>query len=141
MSLSELTATLRNRGLKEETLRDLAIELYKKMTVPVSCLVFALIGIPLGIRAHRSVRSWGFTIGLFLVLIYYLLRLSGEALVETGRLSPAIGTWMPNWIFAAAGILLFSLSVREVSFRQLFRRTSADPKPDAAPSNGACRRR
>ena len=137
MNLSELTATLRNRGLKEAALRELAIELNKKMTVPVSCLVFALIGMPLGIRAHRSVRSRGFTIGLFLILVYYLLRISGEALVETGRLSPVIGTWAPNWIFAAAGILLFSLSAREVFFRQLFRGTSADPKPGAATADGA----
>jgi lipopolysaccharide export system permease protein len=137
MSLSELTATLKNRGLKEEMLRDLAIELNKKMTVPVSCLVFALIGMPLGIRAHRSVRSRGFTIGLFLVLVYYLLRISGEALVETGRLSPVIGTWAPNWIFAAAGIILFSLSAGEVPFRRLFRGTSADPKPGATTADGA----
>jgi lipopolysaccharide export system permease protein len=141
MSLSELSATLRNRGLEDETLRDLAIELYKKMTVPVSCLVFALIGMPLGIRAHRSVRSRGFTIGLLLVLVYYLLRLGGEALVETGRLSPAIGTWMPNWIYATAGILLFSLSAKEVSFQHLFRRASADIKPGGASADGACRKR
>ena len=108
MSLSELTTTLGNRGLKDEALRELAIELNKKLTVPLSCLVFALIGMPLGIRAHRSVRARGFTLGLFLVLVYYLFRLSGEALVETGRLSPILGTWTPNWIFAAAGTLLFS---------------------------------
>jgi lipopolysaccharide export system permease protein len=138
MSLAELTSMLKNGGVKEEALRELAIELHKKLTIPVSCLVFALIGMPLGIRAHRSVRSRGFTIGLFLVLVYYLFRLSGEALVETGRLSPIIGTWAPNWIFAASGILLFSLSAREVSFRQLFRRASAHPAPDAAaPDSGA----
>ncbi|MCX5838503.1 MAG: LPS export ABC transporter permease LptF [Deltaproteobacteria bacterium] len=137
MSLSELTSVLRKGGVKEEALRELAIELNKKLTIPFSCLVFALIGMPLGIRAHRSVRSRGFTIGLFLVLVYYLLRLSGEALVETGRLSPIIGTWAPNWIFAAAGILLFSLSAGEASFRQLFRRASAHPASDAAAADGA----
>lgn len=139
MSLSELTTTLGNRGLKDEALRELAIELNKKLTVPLSCLVFALIGIPLGIRAHRSVRARGFTLGLFLVLVYYLFRLGGEALVETGRLSPILGTWTPNWIFAAAGTLLFSLSAREVSFRQLFRRASADPAPAATAVDGASR--
>jgi len=126
MTLSEISTTLKNRGLNEEALRELAIELHKKLTVPLSCLVFALIGIPLGIRAHRSVRARGFTLGLFLVLFYYLLRLVGEALVETGRLSPVLGTWTPDFIFASAGILLFSLSVREISFQQLFRRTPAD---------------
>ena len=137
MSLSELTTTLGNRGLKEEALRELAIELNKKLTVPFSCLVFALIGMPLGIRAHRSIRSRGFTLGLFLVLAYYLLRLSGEALVETGRLSPILGTWTPNGIFATAGILLFSLSAREVSFRQLFRLSSASPTVTATAADNA----
>ncbi|OIP93653.1 MAG: LPS export ABC transporter permease LptF [Syntrophobacterales bacterium CG03_land_8_20_14_0_80_58_14] len=139
MSLSELATTLGNRGLKEEALRELAIELNKKLTVPLSCLVFALIGMPLGIRGHRSVRARGFTLGLFLVLAYYLLRLSGEALVETGRLSPILGTWTPNLIFAAAGTLLFSLSARELSFRQLFRRASADPAPASATADNASR--
>jgi lipopolysaccharide export system permease protein len=136
MSLSELTAMLGKGGVKEEALRELAIELNKKLSIPFSCLVFALIGMPLGIRAHRSVRSRGFTIGLFLVLVYYLFRLSGEALVETGRLSPIIGTWAPNLIFAASGILLFSMSAAELSFRQLFRRASAHPAPDPAAADG-----
>lgn len=136
MSLSELTAILRSRGVGEEALRELAIELNKKLTIPVSCLVFALIGIPLGIRAHRSVRSRGFTIGLLLVLVYYLFRLSGEALVETGRLPPIIGTWAPNLIFAAAGLLLFSLSAREESLRQLFRRAPSRPAGDASSAGG-----
>jgi lipopolysaccharide export system permease protein len=136
MSLSELTAMLGKSGVKEEALREMAIELNKKLSIPFSCLVFALIGMPLGIRAHRSVRSRGFIIGLFLVLVYYLFRLSGEALVETARLSPIIGTWAPNLIFAAAGILLFSMSAGEVSFRQLFRRASAHPATDGVSPKG-----
>ena len=139
MSLSELTTTLGNRGLKEEALRELAIELNKKLTVPLSCLVFALIAMPLGIRAHRSVRARGLTIGIFLVLGYYLFLLGGEALVETGRLSPILGTWTPNGIFAVAGILLFSFSAREVSFRQLFRRVSANPAPSVTEADGSSR--
>ena len=139
MSLSELKKTLENRGLKEAASRELAIELNKKLTVPLSCLVFALIGMPLGIRAHRSVRARGFTVGLFLVLIYYLLRLSGEALVETGRLSAILGTWTPNWIFAVAGIPLFYFSAREVSFRQLFRHASTGPTPAATAADDVSR--
>jgi len=141
MSLSELIAALRNRELKDDALRELSIELNKKMAVPVSCLVFALIGIPLGIRAHRSVRSRGFTIGLLLVLVYYLLRIGGEALVETGRFSPFVGTWMPNFIFAFAGILLFSLSAREAYISKRYCGHFADSAPsvstlDETPQDG-----
>jgi len=132
---------LRNRELKDDALRELSIELNKKMAVPVSCLVFALIGIPLGIRAHRSVRSRGFTIGLFLVLVYYLLRIGGEALVETGRFSPFIGTWMPNFIFAFAGILIFSVSAREAYISRRYCGHFADSTPsvstlDETPQDG-----
>ena len=113
MTVAELSAKLRSRGIEQAALRELAIEFNKKLTIPLSCLVFALIALPLGIRAHRSVRARGFTIGLAIVLIFYLMRLSGEALVETGRLSPVIGTWTPNAVFAIAGIILFMFSARE----------------------------
>ena len=140
MTLSELTAVLRNRSVGAEVLRELAIELNKKLAVPVSCLVFALIGMPLGIRAHRSVRSRGFTIGLLLVLVYYLLRLNGEALVETGRLSPVIGTWAPNVIFAIAGLSLFSLSAREIPVRRWFRRVFPPSACDPSAAKGVSRK-
>ena len=117
MTVAELSSKLRSREMADGALRELSIELNKKLTIPLSCLVFALIGLPLGIRAHRSVRARGFTIGLALVLVYYLLRLIGEALVETGRLSPVIGTWAPNGVFAVAGILLFTFEARERSLR------------------------
>ncbi len=113
MTVRELSEKLRSRGIEQAALRELAIEFNKKLTIPLSCLVFALIALPLGIRAHRSVRARGFTIGLAIVLIFYLMRLVGEALVETGRLSPVIGTWTPNAVFAVAGIILFIFSARE----------------------------
>ncbi len=137
MSLSQLTAVLRKRDAKEEVLRELEIELNKKLTIPFSCLVFALIGMPLAIRAHRSVRSRGFTIGLFLVLVYYLFRLGGEALVETGRLSAIIGTWTPNVIFAVAGLLIFTFSAREGFLRRQVGGVSADRKPARTQAEGA----
>jgi lipopolysaccharide export system permease protein len=135
MTVAELSAKMRSREMNDGVLRELSIELNKKLTIPLSCLVFALIGLPLGIRAHRSVRARGFTIGLALVLIYYLLRLSGEALVETGRLSPVVGTWTPNGIFAIAGIILFYFAAREQSPWIRFRsRRSSNGRHEENPS-------
>ncbi len=134
MSLSQLTEAIGKKDAKKEELRELKIELYKKMTIPISCLVFALIGMPLAIRAHRSVRSRGFTIGLFLILIYYLFRISGEALVETGRMSAIFGTWTPNVIFAVVGICIFILSAREGGFRRRVCGMTAFRKDDGTPA-------
>ena len=136
MTITELASKMKSLGIKEEDLRELAIELNKKLTIPLSCIVFALLGLPLSIRAHRSVRSRGFTIGFALVLVYYLLRLSGEALVETGRLSPVMGTWSPNAIFAIAGFLLFFISARERFPR--FRRVTPFDTHDRLPDSTVC---
>lgn len=113
MTVSELAAKLKRPDVNDQTSREILLALNKKMTVPLSCLIFGLLGLPFGIRAHRAVRSRGLAIGVFLVLIYYLLSLSGEALAETGRFSPAVGAWAPNVIFAVAAAVLFYYAARE----------------------------
>ena len=106
MTIWELSQKLKTAGLEDAVFREMAIEFYKTITTPLSCIVFGILGIPLSIRAHRAVRSRGFTVGLIIVFIYYIMRLGGEALVETGRLSPLIGTWTPNIIFGVVGLYL-----------------------------------
>ncbi|MGV8079457.1 MAG: LPS export ABC transporter permease LptF [Syntrophales bacterium] len=113
MTAGELLERIRKAGIDPAALRELAIELNKKMTIPVSCLCFGLLGIPLGIRAHRSVKSRGITVGFLIALAYYLILMGGEALAELGRIPPAVGTWAPNILFGALGIVLFFLAARE----------------------------
>jgi len=103
MTVWELSQELKTAGLEDAAFREMAIEFYKTITTPLSCIVFGILAIPLSIRAHRAVRSRGFTLGLIIVFIYYIMRLGGEALVETGRLSPLVGTWSPNIIFSIVG--------------------------------------
>jgi len=107
MTAGELKRRMADRGLKEEERRELAIELQKKLAIPFSCLVFAVLAVPLGMRRHRSPRSGGFTLGLMTVLAYYLLRMGGEALAETGRIPVVAGVWAPNVLFAALAVYLF----------------------------------
>ena len=129
MTATELVETLKKLPATDAAFREMAIELNKKLTIPLSCLVFGLLGVPLGMRKNRSVRSRGFTVGLAVVLVYYLLRLVGEALVETGRLAPWIGTWAPNVIFAVGGTLLFILAAREVSLWSFLPVRPSPPAP------------
>ena len=96
-------------------IREMKIELNKRLAIPVSCLIFALVGMPLGITPSRSARLRGFTTALAVVVSYYLLTLTGTALGETGRLSPAVGAWAPNAVFAVAGVILFIRKAEEKS--------------------------
>jgi len=127
MTVGEMVRRMRDKKLKDEDLRELAIEINKKFSIPFSTLVFGILGIPLGIRKHRTVKYWGFTIGLAVVITYYLLRLGGEALAETGRLTPFIGAWAPNIILGVAGIWLFMRAAAEKPLWTGFRGRRAGP--------------
>ncbi len=65
--------------------RELIIEFNQRLASPFTCLIFAILGIPLGIQSSRSGKMRGFTIGLALVMVYYVFLLYGKALGETGK--------------------------------------------------------
>jgi lipopolysaccharide export system permease protein len=116
MTVLELRERLREAELEKQHLREVAIELNKKLSIPMSCLIFGILGIPLGIRAHRSVKSRGISLGAIIVTLYYMLQLGGEALVQTGKVSPPLGTWVPNLVFGLAGVVLFIVTAKEMSW-------------------------
>jgi lipopolysaccharide export system permease protein len=120
MTVLELRERLGKSGLEKQHLREVAIELNKKLSIPMSCLILGLLGVPLGIRTHRSAKSWSISIAFALVVLYYMLQLGGEALVQTGQVTPLIGTWVPNLVFGLAGVILFSMTAKETSWRPHF---------------------
>lgn len=89
------------------------VELHRKVSIPLACLVFMALGIPLGIQSSRAVRSRGFSVSLALIFTYYVLLTLAESLGERGILPPVVALWIPNAIFAAGGTLLFISAARE----------------------------
>jgi LPS export ABC transporter permease LptG/LPS export ABC transporter permease LptF len=101
MSNSELIARSREKGG-----RWYLIELHKRFTYPVACLVLMLVGVPLGISSKRGGKSAGFVLTIVLVFVYYILSYTGTALARQGKVSAAVGEWAANAIFAVCGIFL-----------------------------------
>jgi LPS export ABC transporter permease LptG/LPS export ABC transporter permease LptF len=82
------------------------IEFNKRFSYPFACLVLMLVGVPLGLSSKRGGKSTGFVLTILLVFVYYFLSSIGVAFAKTGKLSPFLGVWGANLIFAAAGALL-----------------------------------
>ncbi len=109
-SLSELVKRARNpRDLVDSRLTR--VEIHKKFALPAACLVFGLIGLPLGIVNRRGGRAAGFAVSIGIVLVYYVLMASGEARAIEGTMTPLLAMWLPNLVLVLLG-LAASIQVR-----------------------------
>jgi LPS export ABC transporter permease LptF/LPS export ABC transporter permease LptG len=105
LSLSELRKNIATSKDKK-TVRQDTIELNKRFSYPCACLVLMLVGVPLGLSSKRGGKSTGFVLTILLVFGYYLLSSIGVALASQGKLSPVLGVWAANILFAVAGMIL-----------------------------------
>jgi lipopolysaccharide export system permease protein len=94
-------------GIKTRMVRNLQAEVYARPALAVSCLVFALIGCPVGIWANRADYLSTFVICFLPTLVvYYPLLLAGSDMGKNGRLPLGLGCWMADIIMGGVGVLL-----------------------------------
>ncbi len=117
--LTEVAKNLKFRQIdphlafRTSQLYRLDVEVQKKFAIPFACIIFALIGVPLGIRGTRTGRSAGFAISVGLFLLYYLLLVGGEGLGNEGSLPAWIAIWGANLVFGLVGLVLIVVVGRE----------------------------
>ena len=90
------------------------VEIYKKYALPVACIVFILIGAPLGVMVRKSGFGVAAGISLFFFLIYWAFLIGGEKLSERGFFSPSNGMWAANIVLGTVGIFLTIKTNKEV---------------------------
>jgi lipopolysaccharide export system permease protein len=115
MNLTELRKAIAERSAAGRSVNSELIELHRKFSLPFACLVFGLVGVPLGVQPVRAVRSRSFSVSLALIFLYYLLLTAGEATAEKGVLPAVVALWIPNVVFAVLGIGLFVSAAQERS--------------------------
>jgi len=84
-----------------------------------------LVGIPLGLSSKKGGKSTGFVLTILLVFLYYFSLSAGIAFARQGKVSPGLGVWSADILFALAGLLLLrrvqQSSIDVVSFRSLWK--------------------
>ncbi|MBI2571435.1 MAG: LPS export ABC transporter permease LptF [Candidatus Schekmanbacteria bacterium] len=112
-TITELLETIEARKAEGASPNRHWVEIHKRFSIPFACVVFGLIGVPLGIVTRRGGKSSGFATSLALFLIYWIFLRNGEQLGDEGILPPWLAMWMPNMILGGFGLFLLRRAARE----------------------------
>lgn len=82
------------------------VEIHKKYAIPFACIVFVLVGAPLGVLTRRGSFGVAASISLLFFLLYWIFLIGGEKLADRRLLNPFLGMWSANFVIGALGIFL-----------------------------------
>ncbi|MGH9798245.1 MAG: LPS export ABC transporter permease LptF, partial [Candidatus Polarisedimenticolia bacterium] len=117
-NLKELAASIQKFGAishfetRQKMIGHILAIMHERFALPVACLVFALLGLPLGIMNRRGGRASGFSLSIGIAILYWILLSTGGNLVRQGKLSPYVGLWLGNGLLGLLGVVLFTLRER-----------------------------
>ena len=106
LAKSAIQADINNIRFFDARSKQYRVEIYKKYSLPFACVIFILVGAPLGIITKGG--NFGISAGISLVfyVFYWACLIGGEKLGDRGIISPWLGMWMANIVVGSIGILL-----------------------------------
>jgi len=97
----------------KEEINKYEVEIHKKYSLPAACIVFVLIGAPLGMMTRKGGIGVAAGISIVFFLIYWAFLIGGEKLSDRNLISPFMGMWSANIVLGILGVILTVKTARE----------------------------
>jgi len=119
--VAELSAQIENQEQRKEQFRtsksyvipEDIYEFHKKFAIPFACLVFTIVGAPMGMFSRRSGKSMGFGYAIIVLVIYYVLLTLGQGWAIADKVNPVFSAWLPDIFLGTIGFFLVMKKLRE----------------------------
>jgi lipopolysaccharide export system permease protein len=95
-----------NTQWRSARITSFQIEIYKKFSIPLACLIFVLIGAPIGMYTKNGNIGIAALIATGFLTFYWLSLIQGEKLAERQVISPFTGMWLPDIILLVIGLIM-----------------------------------
>lgn len=105
MSITTLFKNLKDKTYEEKI--PYLVEINRKIAIPLSTIVLAILGVLMSIGHHRSGKGASFGISLGIIFIYVVFLNMGMVMANKGVVSPYIGVWLPNLLLVVGTALLY----------------------------------
>ncbi|MCK5246154.1 LptF/LptG family permease [Candidatus Bipolaricaulota bacterium] len=121
MSIRELLARIERARTSGISINESIVELHQRFALPLSALLFVLVGGVVSLMFGSRNRSTGIIIGLLIIGLYQGTYFWMQALGRRGAMNPAMAAWIPNLLFGLIGLLLY-LRVDKLASRDMWNR-------------------
>lgn len=98
---------------RNERIASFWVEVHKKVSIPFACIIFVMIGAPLGMLTKKGNLGINALIATALFTFYWISLIQGEKLADRLVISPFLGMWFANIVLLVAGIFLMIRISRE----------------------------
>lgn len=117
-SLREMTFSELRREIAVYTTRRMPTgflenELWLRFVLALAPLMFAFIGIPLGVITEKGGKSIGFGMSLLILFGFYLLLVTAMNIGENGFIKPRFVLWLPHAVLLGTGTWLWRKMLRK----------------------------
>src|SRR5437773_8855159 len=111
LSIEQLLDQLKSENQRERSASR--TEINKRSSFPSACAAIAIIGVPLGVTAHRRDTPIGYAKRSLVAVTYFLFVIIGDTLRGTPKVHPELLVWFPNVLFIVLGTFLFRRLARQ----------------------------
>ena len=148
LTIGELQARIAELRSKGDFPYNHIFALQQKFSIPVACLVFAVIGLAVGVGSARGSKLASFVVGIAVIFIYYVIMYGGRAMAKGRVLDASLAPWLPDLILGVVGLALLAWRTRsaegplQITLPFFSRRvpSAAAEAPGAAEADGMPRR-
>ena len=97
----------------KRTIRRHQIEMQRKFTLSIACLIFFFIGAPLGAIIRKGGIGMPIVISVFLFIFYYIIDTMGYKLARDGKVEVWEGMWASTIVLFPLGVFLTYKAVND----------------------------
>ena len=101
-----ITMSLQSKIRRDRSLKDYKTEWHRKFSLSFALIVLFFIGAPLGAIIKKGGLGAPLIFAVLFFLLYYILSISGENMIDSDSISPIIGMWMSSFILVPIGLFL-----------------------------------
>lgn len=112
MNVGELSDYIKLKRKMGEDVTDYEIQFNMKFAIPFACLVFSLLGAPLGLNPKRASSSIGLGLSIIIIFVYYTIMSISVAFGELRWLPPPVAAWAPNLATGGIGWYVLNRAVK-----------------------------